>query len=203
MNLSKYIQCPKLGEIFTGPTCTLLTVIVGPCMSLIPNKTTFTCSRHTALLNGFQSSPWALKINWNPPRKAVPGKFHGSSGHSKRHCLQDRDNFHRSRAWQIVVSFNTAYNIYTEAHNTCESRFSVPAICMSWTPDRTGSIGRITRWLTPDTDQSCWHGSNITEYCIAGDHHALHSCLNGTTTAKREHRLECELLTTDTKDPFC
>ena len=31
---------------------------------------------------------------WNPQRKTVPGQF--------RNCLQDRGNFHRSRACQIV-----------------------------------------------------------------------------------------------------
>ena len=33
-------------------------------------------------------------------------KFHGSSGHSKCNCLQDQANFHRSRAWKIVLIFN-------------------------------------------------------------------------------------------------
>ena len=42
---------------------------------------------------------------WNPLSKAVPGKFHGSGGHSKCNCLQDRANFHRSQAWQIVRIF--------------------------------------------------------------------------------------------------
>ena len=40
-------------------------------------RRTFSCS-------GFQSSQLS---------KTVPGKFHGSVGHSKRHCLQDRSNF--------------------------------------------------------------------------------------------------------------
>ena len=35
--------------------------------------------------------------------KAVPGKFHGSAGHSKCNCLQGRAHFHRSWAWQIVL----------------------------------------------------------------------------------------------------
>ena len=37
---------------------------------------------------------------------AVPGKFHRFCGHSKRNCLQDQANFHRSRACQIVLIFN-------------------------------------------------------------------------------------------------
>ena len=55
-------------------------------------------------LNGFQSS----RDLWNPMSQAVPGKFHGSDGHSKRNYLQDRANFHTSEAWQIVPIFNTA-----------------------------------------------------------------------------------------------
>ena len=39
----------------------------------------------------------------NPLSKAIPGKFHGSCWHSNRSYLQDRTNFHRSRAWQIVL----------------------------------------------------------------------------------------------------
>ena len=49
---------------------------------------------NTLLLGGFQY----------PLRKAVPGKFHGSGGHStKWNCLQDRANFHRPWVWQIVL----------------------------------------------------------------------------------------------------
>ena len=46
------------------------------------------------------SSPGALKST-----KAVPGKIHGSGGHNTRNYKQDRANFHRFRAWQIVVIF--------------------------------------------------------------------------------------------------
>ena len=44
---------------------------------------------------------------WNPLRKKVPCKFRGSGEHSKLNCLQDWANFHRIRAWQIVLIFNT------------------------------------------------------------------------------------------------
>ena len=43
---------------------------------------------------------------WNLLSKAVPGKLHVSCGHSKRNCLQDRANFHRFLAWQIVLISN-------------------------------------------------------------------------------------------------
>ena len=40
---------------------------------------------------------------WNLLGKAVPDKFHRSGGHRKHNCWQNRANFHRSRAWRIVV----------------------------------------------------------------------------------------------------
>ena len=56
----------------------------------------------TVLLSGFQSSLGALKTT-----KAVSGQFHGSGRHSKCNGSQDRANFHRSQAWQIVLIVNT------------------------------------------------------------------------------------------------
>ena len=44
---------------------------------------------------------------WNQLSKAVPVKFQGSGGHNEVNCLQDRANFRKSRAWQIVSIFNT------------------------------------------------------------------------------------------------
>ena len=46
-----------------------------------------------------------------PLSKVVPAKFQGSGGHSKCNYSQDRANFHRSRAWQIVLNFNTEFYI--------------------------------------------------------------------------------------------
>ena len=34
-------------------------------------------------------------------------QFHGSDGHSKCNCLQDRAIFQRSRGWKNVIIFNT------------------------------------------------------------------------------------------------
>ena len=45
----------------------------------------------------------------NPLSQAVPGKFHGSGGQSKCNCFQDKANFYRSWAWQIVLIFNTTF----------------------------------------------------------------------------------------------
>ena len=39
---------------------------------------------------------------WAPLSNAVPGEFHTYGGHNTRKCLQDRTNFYRSRARQIV-----------------------------------------------------------------------------------------------------
>ena len=49
----------------------------------------------------------APKELYNPLSKTVPRKYHGSGGQSKCNCLQDRANFHRSRAWQNFLIFNT------------------------------------------------------------------------------------------------
>ena len=76
-------------------------VISDVCGSVILDKTTLTKYCLTVLLSGFQSSP-------------VPGKFHGFCGHCEQNCLQDRANFHRSWALQIVLIFNTAFDIYHE-----------------------------------------------------------------------------------------
>ena len=54
----------------------------------------------------------ALRDIWNPLSKAAPGKFHRSVGHSKHNYLQDQAKFHRSRAWQIVLIFNTEMQLY-------------------------------------------------------------------------------------------
>ena len=50
----------------------------------------------------------AARELWNPLSKAVPGEFRGPGGHSKRNFLKDWTNFLTSRAWQIVIIFNTA-----------------------------------------------------------------------------------------------
>ena len=54
---------------------------------------------------------WALMsfqmFIWNQLSKdVVSGKHQRSGGHRKRNCLQDRADFHRSRAWQIVLTFD-------------------------------------------------------------------------------------------------
>ena len=62
------MQCQKLGKIFTGMTYKLLlsfTAIPDVCRSSSPNITK------------------AAREHWNPPRNAVPVKFHGSGGHGK------------------------------------------------------------------------------------------------------------------------
>ena len=61
---------------------------------------------------------------------AVPAKFHGSGGHSKRKCLPDRANFYRSWEWHIVLILNTAHT-HTYLYNKdtyilCNHQFSIP-----------------------------------------------------------------------------
>ena len=60
-------------------------------------------------INGFPT-PSEL---WNSLNKALPGKFYGSGGHSKRQCLQDQANVRRSRAWQYVIILTFSLYIYT------------------------------------------------------------------------------------------
>ena len=99
---SNAFRVSKNRKIFTGLTYKLLlrlTVISDVYRPFVPNQTTLTKYRLTQLI-------------WNPPSKAAPGIYCRSSGHSKHNCLQDRVNFHRSRAWQIVLSFNTAFNMF-------------------------------------------------------------------------------------------
>ena len=70
----KYITLAvsKIGKLFTGPTCKLLSSCFICFYILYSIYTKYTLS------------------------KAVPDEFHGSDGQSKRNCLQDRANFHRS-----------------------------------------------------------------------------------------------------------
>ena len=53
----------------------------------------------------------ALWDIWNPLNKAIPGKFHGSGGHSKCNSLQDRANLHRSWVKQIVLILNSVNHV--------------------------------------------------------------------------------------------
>ena len=107
------IQCSKLGQTFTGPAYKLLlsfTVISNVCVSFIPNIPTFTKYCPTQWISNL---PWSFEIHW------VFGIFNGSGGHSKHICLQDQASFRRSRAWQIVLIFNTVYNRCTSKLECC------------------------------------------------------------------------------------
>ena len=103
-------QCKKIGNIFTVRKLLLNpTAISDIFMSFIPNKTTYT---KDWLTQWIFKVPWEL---WSPLSMAVPTKFQGSGGHSKRNCLPDRANYYRSWAWQIVLIFNTAHT-HTHTH---------------------------------------------------------------------------------------
>ena len=104
-----YKECQKLGKTLAGPTYKLLfifTVISYAYKSFLPNKITF---------SKYCLTQWISKVPqelWNPLNKTVPGKFHRPGEHSRCNCLQDRAIFYRSRAWEIVLIFNTVY-VYT------------------------------------------------------------------------------------------
>ena len=92
----------KLGKIFTCPTYTLELYDHFRCLHVLCSKYNYI---HQVL--SYSMDFKASQDLWDPLSKAVPGKFHGSGGHTKHDLLQDWANFHRSRAWQIVLFFNT------------------------------------------------------------------------------------------------
>ena len=55
--------------------------------------------------------PPPLRELWNPLSKALPVKIDESGGHTKRNCLQDQSNFHKSRAWQIIIILPTGFGL--------------------------------------------------------------------------------------------
>ena len=57
-----------------------------------------------------------ISVDFKAPRAlwkfGKSGKFHRSDGHCKHNGLEYWANFHRSRAWQIVLIFNTVVYYY-------------------------------------------------------------------------------------------
>ena len=92
-----WVQCKKIWKSLYWSQVQVtfsVTVTSDAFRSFAPNKTTF---------------QWILKL---PGVKAVAGEYHGCGWHSKHNCLQDRANFYRSWAWQIVLIFNTLSRSY-------------------------------------------------------------------------------------------
>ena len=75
--------------------------------------------------------PKSLRELWNSSSKAAPGKFHWSCGHSKPNCLQDRTNFQRSRAWQIVLIL-TLLSASAKFHFDIDYAYTGGAFCYHW-----------------------------------------------------------------------
>ena len=115
------------------------TAISNVFRSFIPNKSPIT--QYCLYSVDFK----ARRELWNPLSKAVPGKFHGSGGHSNRKCLQDRANFHRYGAWQIVLSFNTIYILYNTFSLLCY-RWSYLLACIC-----TNTVNQQFSWLVAPT----------------------------------------------------
>ena len=87
--------------------------------SFLLNKTTFTkycLTQWSSKLPGSFEIHWAWsnEIHWVIRQYLV--NFHRSGRRSKGNCLQDRANFHRSRAWQIVLIFHTVTPKYSAIH---------------------------------------------------------------------------------------
>ena len=100
-NVSMYYQCKKLGKIFTGLTYKLLLsfkVISDVYKSFIPNKTTFTKYCFTQWISKL---PRSFEIHWVSQYLIIFTHLVGIVN-----ATVYWDNFHRSRAWQIVLIFN-------------------------------------------------------------------------------------------------
>ena len=67
----------------------------------IPNKIIFT---EYCLIQWISKLPGSFEIHWVRQYRV---NFMGLAGIVNKHFLQDRANFHRSSAWQIVLIFNT------------------------------------------------------------------------------------------------
>ena len=94
----------KIRIIFTGPTYKSIlsfAITLDVYRSRLYSKTIYT---KYCLIRWISKLSGIFKIHW--VRQHLVN--HGSDGHSKRKFLQDGVNFHRSRAWQIVLIFNTA-----------------------------------------------------------------------------------------------
>ena len=112
-------QCKKLGK-YLHAWCTTyfwalqsFKMCTGPLFQIKLHLLCF------VLLNGFQSSPGALKsIEYGSTRW-----IQMSDGHSKYNCLQDRVNFHRSWAWQIVLIFKTVSEFNSLSPGRCGCDF--------------------------------------------------------------------------------
>ena len=101
--------------------------------SCIPNKIIFT------KVLSYSVDFKAPREFWNPLSKAVPNKFHRFGRHSECNCLQDQANFNRSRAWQIVLIFNTVirYNHVNPQPTQCDKfkcKFHTISACLSSHP---------------------------------------------------------------------
>ena len=83
------VLCQKLGKnIYRSDvkvTLSFMVISYAYC-SFVPNKTTF--SKY-CLTKWISKLPESFEIQLSKAHEAVPGKFHGSGGHNKCHCLQD------------------------------------------------------------------------------------------------------------------
>ena len=107
------LQCQKLRKIFTGMSHKLLLYFTA--ISNVYRPFIWINYIYQVLSYSMDfKTPWKL---WNPLSKAFSSKFRGSGRHSKYNYLQDRANFPKARARQIILIFNTA--IIWNHHCTC------------------------------------------------------------------------------------
>ena len=82
--------------------------------------------------------------------KAVPGRLNGSGEHIERNCLQDRANFHRFHAWQIVLICNAAIHLYLKPamqtwHALIGVNNSMEFVRLTYTHCKTNT--RVVTWV--------------------------------------------------------
>ena len=155
----------KTREIFTGSVYKLFlsfTIITEIYRPLIRNKTV---STKYCLTQWIFKTPSEL---WNLLNKSVPDRLDGCGGHSKRMCLQDRDHFHKCRAWQIVLIFNTEMGLYIVYEQGNGFR---------WLKERT----RYWNWMSTflvSTDTNAQHVSGILLGPLSPSHSYLSICVD-------------------------
>ena len=100
-------ECPSDYAKCTDSYCVALHLLCDGTTDCPRGEDELDCGRHTAVSKLRKDIPtYNLLLNFMVI-SYVYRSFHESGGHSKRDYLQDRANFHRSRAWQIVIIVNT------------------------------------------------------------------------------------------------
>ena len=149
-------------QLFTGPTYKSFfsfMTISNFYRSFCPNKTTFT---KCCLIQ------WISKLSgkrWNPL-----SKFHGSGGHSKPNCLQDRTSFSKDTSMANCPSFNTAHyhlSIWSERLWRCKCHYI--DVIMTTVASQITSLAVVYSIVYSDADERK-HQSSASLAFVRGLH---------------------------------